>query len=125
MDGKWDKWWLAPVFALAIVLVQMRLHWRSVLAFIVVLTLTLLAGCGATLPQLVEIKVPLPIACQVAEPARPALAIDSMPPDLPIDVQARNLRADHDVRDGYESELRAALQACKASVPATPPGAKP
>lgn len=71
----------------------------------------LLTGC-ATPERIVEVPVPFPVACGVAEPARPALGIDSMPVDLPIDQLVRELRADHDVRDGYEGELRAALRAC-------------
>lgn len=71
-----------------------------------------LAGCEST-ARLVTINVPVAIACKVHEPARPALWIDSGAMDAPHDVQVRNLRADHDARDGYEGELRAALKACR------------
>jgi hypothetical protein len=85
----------------------------------IVLAGWILVGCG-TPPDLLEVAVPVPVACQVQEPARPALSIDTMPPGLPIDVQARHLRADHDLRDGYEGELRTALRACK-TIGARPP----
>jgi len=72
----------------------------------------LLAGCEST-ARLVTINVPVAIACKVQDPARPSLWIDSGSLDAPHDVQVRNLRADHDARDGYEGELRAALKACR------------
>lgn len=72
----------------------------------------LLAGCD-TVPRVVQVPVAVPVACQVGEPARPAMGIDNMPIDAPIDDLVRNLRADHDLRDGYEGELRAALAACR------------
>lgn len=81
--------------------------------WVLIAAIALLAGCAAPGPQVVEVAVPVPVACQVAEPARPALGIDSVPATAPLDVLVRHLRADHDVRDGYEGELRAALQACR------------
>lgn len=71
-----------------------------------------LAGCEST-ARLVTINVPVTVACKVSDPARPVLWIDSGSVDAPLDVQTRNLRADHDARDGYEGELRAALKACR------------
>ena len=102
----------------------MRAIWRRARDFIalwafMVLAGWILVGCS-TPPELVEVAVSVPVACQVEEPARPALSIDTMPPGLPPDVQARNLRADHDLRDGYEGELRTALKACK-TIGARPP----
>jgi hypothetical protein len=73
----------------------------------------ILSGCATPPAQVVEVRVPVPVPCSVAEPARPALGIDSLPIEAPVDVLVRNLRADHDVRDGYEGELRAALKACR------------
>jgi len=87
--------------------------WRAAAVAAVLFAAFALAGCK-TMPELVEVAVPVPVACQVDEPARPALSIDTMPPGLPVDEQARNMRADHDLRDGYEGELRAALQACRS-----------
>lgn len=78
----------------------------------IVLVAWILSGCAGT-PEAIEVRVPVPVACEVDEPARPALGIDTLPPDAPLDVLVRNLRADHDVRDGYEGELRAALKACR------------
>jgi hypothetical protein len=81
-------------------------------ALILLAVAVALSGCG-TKTRTVEVPVAVPVACQVAEPARPALGIDAVPIDAPIDDLVRNLRADHDLRDGYEGELRAALAACR------------
>ena len=75
--------------------------------------LALLARCSTTPPATITVRVPVPVACTQAVPDRPLLSIDTMSPDLPLDVQARNMRADHDDRDGYEARLRAALEACR------------
>lgn len=92
---------------------RLRRMWRTVeMIALIVLVGWILSGCS-TMPDTVEIRVPVPVACQVAEPARPALGIDSVPADTPLDVLLRHLRADHDLRDGYEAELRAALKACR------------
>lgn len=76
--------------------------------------LALLSGCSTMPAATVTVRVPVPVACTQAVPERPVLAIDTMSPDLPLDVQVRNLRADHDDRDGYEARLRAALEACRS-----------
>lgn len=118
MDGKWGWIW-APVIVLAVCLEWLWRWWRPIALIVLMGGVALLAGCS-TPPELVEVAVPVPVACEVAEPARPALAVDTMPTGLPVDVQARHLRADHDLRDGYEGELRAALKACK-TIGARPP----
>lgn len=118
MDGKWGWLW-APVIVLAVCIEWLWRWWRPIAVVVLMGGIAMLAGCN-TPPELVEVAVPVPVACQVEEPARPALSIDTMPPGLPIDVQARNMRADHDLRDGYEGELRTALKACK-TIGARPP----
>ena len=85
---------------------------RTVIAMAVSVLAFGLAGCEST-ARLVTINVPVSVACKIEEPARPQLWIDSGSMDAPHDVQVRNLRADHDARDGYEGELRAALKACR------------
>jgi hypothetical protein len=90
-----------------------RMALQALLVWLAFALLVLLSGCATT--RTVRVEVPVPVACDQAEPVRPALAIDR-PADLAtaaLDVQVRNLRADHDARDGYEGELRAALTACR------------
>lgn len=76
--------------------------------------LVLIAGCATPPPASITVRVPVPVACTQPTPDRPILSIDTMAPDLPLDVQVRNMRADHDDRDGYEARLRAALEACRS-----------
>lgn len=73
----------------------------------------LLAGCNTT-ARLVTVSVPVAIACQVEEPARPSMDTETLPIDAPVDEQSRAMRAEIDRREGYEGELRAALKACKS-----------
>lgn len=72
----------------------------------------LLAGC-ATTERVVQVRVAVPVACQVEEPARPMMDTDTVPADAPLDVLARAMRAEIERREGYEGELRTALQGCK------------
>lgn len=115
---------LAIAGAVALVLAEAvterrRLIYALVLGFLI----GLLAGCAAPVERLVRVNVAVPVICQEVEPVRPVLAIDSMSPDAPLDVQSREMRADHDLRDGYEGELRAALRAC--ITPSPIPGVSP
>lgn len=93
---------------------------RAIVLILLMGAIALLAGCAGVPPSVVTVDRAVPVACDVEEPARPALAIDSLPEGLAVDVQARHLRADHTLRDGYEGELRAALKACK-TIGARPP----
>lgn len=72
----------------------------------------MLTGCGIT-TRLVTVNVPVAIACQVQEPARPMMDTETLEPEAPVDVQARAMRAEIERREGYEGELRAALRACR------------
>lgn len=76
----------------------------------------LLTGCATTKPDVVTVKVAVPVACQIAEPERPAMPTDELPLDAKPDVQARYLRAEIDVREAYEDRLVTALRGCKAPV---------
>lgn len=72
----------------------------------------MLAGCETT-ARMVTVNVPVAIACQVGEPARPMMDTEGLPLDASVDVQARAMRAEIERREGYEGELRAALTACR------------
>lgn len=71
-----------------------------------------LAGCGTA--RTVQVSVPVPVACQEAEPARPAMPTESLQPGAPPFVLLRAALAEIDRRAGYEAELVAALRACTA-----------
>lgn len=83
----------------------------ALLALVAVLT-----GCATTRPEIVEVKVAVPMPCQIAEPERPSMPTESLSLDAPVDVQARHLRAEIDVRTGYEDKLVTALRGCRAAV---------
>jgi len=72
----------------------------------------LLTGC-ATTERVVQVRVPVPVACQVAEPARPMMDTESVQIDAPVDILTRAMRAEIERREGYEVELRAVVAACK------------
>jgi type IV pilus biogenesis protein CpaD/CtpE len=78
----------------------------------VLISALLLTGC-ASQDRLVQVKVPLPVACQVTEPARPMMDTETVLISAPIDELARAMRAEIERREGYEGQLRAALSACK------------
>ena len=77
------------------------------------LMLTLLTGC-ATTERVVEVKVAVPVGCQVAEPERPAMPTDDLSLDAPVDVMTRHLRAEVMVLHGYADRLVTALRGCRA-----------
>lgn len=83
-----------------------------VLWLLIVLAAWALSGC-ATTERVVQVRVPVPVACQVAEPVRPMMDTDQLSIDAGIDEQARAMRAEIERREGYEGELRAALRACR------------
>lgn len=69
-----------------------------------------LAGCQ-TLPQRVE--VPMPVPCRVEIPLPPAWATGSLAPDAGIWDQVKALLAELEQRKGYEAKLEAAAKACQ------------
>ena len=73
---------------------------------------TVLAGCGTA--RTVQVSVPVPVACQEAEPARPVFPTESLQPGVPPFVLLRAALAEIDRREAYELELAAALRACVA-----------
>lgn len=77
-----------------------------------------LGGCAAhvadqTEPTVVRVEVPVQIPCKTERVQRPAFAVDSLPVGAPIDQQMRALRAERRQRQGYETRLEAAVEACR------------
>ena len=85
--------------------------------FIVALV-ALLTGCSALRPEIIEVKVAVPVPCQLTEPERPSMPTESLSPDAPVDVQSRYLRAEIDIRTGYEDKLLTTLRGCLRPPPA-------
>lgn len=80
----------------------------------------MLAGCAAS-PQLVQVKVPMPVECRVATPARPSMPTDALQPVSTLDAIVAATLAEIELREGYELELRAALDTCTAPLPPPAP----
>jgi hypothetical protein len=79
-----------------------------------------LSGCVSTAPKVQEVLVPVPVPCKVAIPDRPALAVDSLPVGSGIWEQMKALRAERSQRQGYETELEAAVKSCQEGPENTP-----
>jgi hypothetical protein len=72
-----------------------------------------LTGCGATLQT---VKVPVPVECQEAVPARPAMPTEGFKAKPTLDQFTKAAQAEIDRREGYELKLLAALENCRARV---------
>jgi len=73
-----------------------------------------LAGCGVA--PLQSAKTPIPIECRVQWPARPAMPTEALAPGVDLDRFAAAAMAEIELREGYEGELRTALERCAAPV---------
>ena len=73
-----------------------------------------LAGCGAT--RTLKVSVPVPVACNETVPQKPEWPTQSLSPGAAPFVVMRAALAEIDRREGWETELVAALRACTAPV---------
>lgn len=74
----------------------------------------LLAGCASNpCPAPTVVKVPVPVPCHAPAVQRPAFAFAQVPPAADIKEQVRGLLVEREQRAGYESQLEAALGACR------------
>ncbi len=86
---------------------------RAVLMTIAAFTLTACATNPATVSVPVEVRIPVPIPCESPTPSRPAFAVDALSLGAGIWEQMSALRAERLQRQGYETELEAAVKACQ------------
>ena len=70
------------------------------------------AACGTA--PLQTVKVPVPVECRVQTPARPAMPTEALAPGVDLDRFVAASQAEIELREGYEGELRAALEQCTA-----------
>ncbi|TRZ63731.1 hypothetical protein DZA28_24745 [Pseudomonas alloputida] len=76
----------------------------------------LLAGCAAKTPpqvQYVRVEVPVQVPCRAPEVAVPAWAAAGLRKSDSLEVKVRALLAERRQRIGYETELGAAVAACR------------
>ncbi|MET3915984.1 hypothetical protein ABID97_002766 [Variovorax sp. OAS795] len=69
-----------------------------------------LAACGMFPVQ--TVMVPIPVACNVDVPARPAMPTEALSPGVDLDRFSASALAEIELREGYEGELRAAIAEC-------------
>lgn len=70
---------------------------------------TLLAGCSSA-PQ--TVRVPVPVPCKAPMPQRPAMPTEALTADAALDDFVQAAAAEIERREGYEVQLRAAIEAC-------------
>jgi hypothetical protein len=85
------------------------------LVVLVLIVLALLTGCTTvpSAPEVTEVKVPVPVPCKIDAPVPPAFAVDALPLGSDAWTQMQALRVERLQRQGYESELLAAIEACQ------------
>lgn len=69
----------------------------------------LLAGCAA---KGEPVRVAVPVPCNVNMPQRPNMPTEALTPDAALDDFVAAAAAEIERREGYELQLRAALEAC-------------
>lgn len=87
----------------------------AVLAACGLLLLFMLTACSST-KQLVEVKVPVPVECREEVPARPVMPTEEFTEKPALDQYVRAARAEIERREGYEIQLRGALERCTAPI---------
>lgn len=85
---------------------------RALVLLMLVAAVGMMAGCATPGSELVEIRVPVPIECRAAKPARPAMPTDALQPADSLYRKVTAALAELELREGYELELVAALDAC-------------
>lgn len=89
---------------------------RPVCDFVQVAALALLlAGCAGA-PVVTTVKVPVPVACQEKVPDRPVMPTEAFTEKPALDQLTRAALAELEIREGYEIQLRTALEACTAPI---------
>jgi hypothetical protein len=73
-----------------------------------------LAACGVA--PLQTVKVPVPVECRVEVPTRPVMPTEVLSPGVDLDRFSAFALAEIELREGYEGELRAALDGCTSAL---------
>lgn len=76
------------------------------------LVLVLAAALGGCATTGGTVKVPVPVECRQAMPERPVMPTEQFAQKPTLDQWVQGALAEIERREGYETELRAALQAC-------------
>jgi len=79
------------------------------------LLLFMLTGCGTT-PVLTEIKVAVPVECREKVPDRPVMPTEQFTEKPNLFEFTKAAQAEIERREGYEGQLRTAVEACTAPI---------
>jgi len=88
------------------------MRWNTVRLMALSAFANCLVACGVA--PLQQVKVPIPIECRVQTPARPAMPTEALAPGVAVDRFIAASQAEIELREGYEGELRVALEHCTA-----------
>lgn len=77
----------------------------------------MLAGCAATTRvEIQRVNVPVPVECREPVPERPVMPTDGLASTATLDQFAQAAMAEIERREGYEGELRFALENCRKPI---------
>lgn len=90
---------------------------RIIVRFVpLAVALAALAGCAHN-PPVVPGRTAIPVECQEPMPTRPVMPTELLVPGATIDAYIQAAEAEIDRREGYEDELRTALDNCTKPLP--------
>ena len=91
---------------------MLRLPLASAALAAVVLMMT---GCAQSPPrvEIQRVNIAVPVACNEPEPERPNMPTEHLAGDADVDTWAKSVIAEIERREGYEGQLRAALNNCR------------
>jgi len=93
------------------------------IAIVLIACCAFVSGCATqNHVEVQRVNVPIPVACEEPVPDRPAMPTEALRPGATVDDFARAAMAEIERRVGYEGQLLAALENCRAPLVA-PTGA--
>ena len=94
------------------------------IATLLIAACALLAGCATkTHVEIQRVAVPVPVECKEPVQARPVMPTESLGATTTLDQFAQAAMAEIERREGYEVELRTALESCRKPItPRRPDG---
>ncbi len=77
-----------------------------------------LAGCAVPVPrvEVQQVKVPIPVECKEPVPERPSMPTEALQVGASVDTFTQAAQAEIERREGYEGQLRAALDNCRKPI---------
>ena len=90
------------------------MRWIYIAAAIAILFV--LTACGSNPPKTVPVYVSVPVECRETVPDRPVMPTEEFTEKPALDAYVRAARAEIERREGYEGQLRTALEACTAPI---------